>query len=173
MKFVTLFVIAITILTSAFTFAQTPPSAFEGTTVTFNLTPISLPGAKQSVTGQETDILLSLTPNNQIGETTLINSSFIFAGGRYNRLFPKISNWLNNVSPNLNGMKFQFGLTGSLGVVKIPGAVSSTHWGERAGVFTNYQISNSWALGFESQWDNFPGYAHNTYSIAFGPAFHF
>jgi hypothetical protein len=154
--------------------AQTPTPAFTGTTVSFNLTPITLPGGKQTLSGAETDVMLSPTPNNAFGETTLINSAYTFLGGRYNRLFPSVSKWLNNLSPNLNGLAFQFGLTGSLGVVNIPGNATPTHWGERAGGFLNYQIgSSAFGLGVEAQWCNFPGYAHNTYSVAFGPNFHF
>jgi hypothetical protein len=150
--------------------AQIPAPVFSTTTVNFNLSQLSLPGARQSVAGAETDVLLTVTPNNQFGETTLVNPSFTFVGGRYNRTFPAVSNWLNNLSPNLDGMQFQFGVTASLGAVQ---ASNVSHWGERAGAFINYAVSNSWTLGFEAQWCNLPGYQHNTYSIALGPAFHF
>jgi hypothetical protein len=168
-------ILALFLLAVSFASAQTatPPQAFAETTITFNLTPISLPGASTSVGGAETDALIALTPNNHIGETTLIDSGFTFIGGRYNRTFPSISTWLNNLSPNINGYQFQFGLTSSVGVVRVPGALNPSHWGERAGAFINYQINGTWGVGLEGQWCNFPGYAHNTYSLAFGPNFHF
>jgi len=161
----------VAILLSVVACAQsTPPPAFSDTTITFNLSPITLPHAGQSVSGAETDALISFTTNNHIGMTTLINPGFTFVGERYNRTFPSISNWLNNVSANINGMQFQFGLTQSLGVVHLG---STSHWGERAGAFVNYSINNTWGVGVEAQWCNFPGYQHNTYSVAFGPNFHF
>jgi hypothetical protein len=164
--------------TPAPTPAPTPtPSAFSTTTVNFNLSPITLPGAKTSVAGAETDIKLKLTTNFEAGETTLISGDYSFIGGRGDYVIPQFSKWLNNISPNLNGFQFQLGLTGSAGVTRTPSPVSTStnvsHWGERAGVFLNYALNGTTGLGFEAQWCNFPGYAHNTYSIAFGPNFHF
>lgn len=169
-----LFALGIILVVSTLGFAQAP-SAFPSTTVSFNLSPISLPGAKTSVAGAETDVLLGITPNNVIGETSLISGNYSFIGGRYNRIIPQFSKWLDNVSPTLSGYSFQLGLTASLGVVRTPFSVgqNQSHWGERAGVFLNYAVNGTFGLGFETQWTNLPGYAHSTYSIAFGPNFHF
>lgn len=170
------FLVLLSVFLSLPLLAQTtPPSAFEDTTINFNLTPLTLPGAKQSAPGAETDVKLNVTTNNTIGETTLISSAYSFIGGRYDRTIPQFSAWLNNVSPSLNGFNFQLGLTGSLGVVRTPLSLGNNaeHWGERAGVFLNYKVSNSMGLAVETQWCNFPGYAHNTYSVAVGPNFHF
>lgn len=156
--------------------APTPqPSAFADTTVNFSLTPISLPGVSQSVPGAETDVKLNVSTNNVVGETTLISSAYSFIGGRYDRMIPSFSTWLNNHSPQLNGYNFQLGLTASLGVVRTPNGVGTTaeHWGERAGAFINYKANSIMGLGVEAQWCNFPGYSHNTYSVAVGPNFHF
>lgn len=152
-----------------------PTSAFQDTTVNFNLSPISLPGAKESVPGAETDIKLNFTTNNVIGETTLISSDYSFIGGRYDRLIPAFQKWLNNLSPSLSGYDFQLGLTGSIGIVRTPlsAGINQEHWGERAGAFLNYKVASAMGLGVEAQWCNFPGYAHNTYSVAVGPNFHF
>ncbi len=177
------------LLLATFSFAQSttpalpnaptpqPPQlapAFSDTTVTFNLTPISLPGLGQSLSAAETDVILNLTTNNQIGETTLVGTNFTFVGGRYNRIIPQVSNWLNNLSPNLNGMQFQVGVTSSLGVVRDN---STSHWGERAGVFANYAINNTWAMGLDVEANNLPGqptqHGNWNYSLAFGPSFHF
>lgn len=156
--------------------AQTPsqPSAFQDTTVSFNLTPISLPGAKSTIGGAETDILLPISTNNVLGETTIVDSGYEFFGGRFNRKIPQFSTWLNNQSPVLNGYQFELSLTASVGVVDLPGAVpAQKHWGERAGFNLNYSINGTIGLALEAQWNNFPGYAHNAPSVAFGPNFHF
>lgn len=150
--------------------ATTPPTAFNDTTVTFQLSPITLPGLGTSISGAETDASLALTPNNQIGETMLINSAFSFIGGRYTRFLPSLSNALNELSPNLNGMAFQFGLTASEGLVRVNG---KSHWGERAGAVLNYEINKTWGLGIDAEYCKLPGYQSNTYSLAFGPNFHF
>jgi hypothetical protein len=61
-------------------------------------------------------------------------------------------------------------MTVSLGEVRDSAA---SHWGERAGGGINYAINGTWGLGAEAQYCKFPGYANNTYSVAFGPNFHF
>jgi hypothetical protein len=171
------FLVVLAFLFSTFAIAQnTPaPSAFPTTTYNFNLTPITLPGAKTSVTGAETDVKIKITPNFGLGETTLISGDYSFIGGRGDYVIPQFSKWLQNVSPTLNGYQFQLGVTGSAGVVRTPVALgqSVSHWGERAGMFLNYAVSGNVGLGLEAQWTNLPGYAHTTYSIAFGPNFHF
>jgi hypothetical protein len=155
--------------------SSTAQSAFPTTTYNFNLTPITLPGAKTSVAGAETDVKLKVTNNFALGETTLISGNYSFIGGRGDYVIQSFSKWLQNVSPTLNGYQFQLGLTGSAGVVRTPLAkgANESHWGERAGMFLNYAVSNNVGLGVEAQWTNLPGYAHSTYSIAFGPNFHF
>lgn len=153
------------------------PSAFPTTTVTFNLSPVTLPGARTAVAGAETDAKLKITQNVNIGETTLIGGNYSFIGGRGDYVIPQFSRWLQNASTTLNGYQFQLGVTGSLGVIRTPSLTnigqSQSHWGQRFGVFLNYSLSGNTGLGLETQWCNFPGYAHNTYSIAFGPNFHF
>lgn len=153
----------------------TQPSAFPSSTYNFNLTPITLPGAKTSVAGAETDVKLKITQNFGLGETTLISGNYSFIGGRGDYVIPQFSKWLQNISPTLNGYQFQLGVTGSLGVVRSPigFGVQQSHWGERAGMFLNYAVSNNVGLGVEAQWTNFTGYAPGAYSIAFGPNFHF
>jgi len=163
-------------LLSVAVFAQTPaPSAFPSTTVNFNLSPITLPGAKTSVAGAETDVKLKITSNFSLGETTLLSGDYAFIGGRGDYVIPSFSKWLQNHSPMLNGYQFQLGVTGSAGVVRTPQSlgVSVSHWGERAGMFLTYAVNGNVGLGVEAQWTNLPGYAHSTYSMAFGPSFHF
>ena len=167
-----------TVLILAFSiasFAQTTPapSAFPETTVTFNLSPVSLPGVKSTIGGAETDVLIAPSPEFQLGETTLTGSSLLFVGGRGQYTIKPISTWLQNHSPNLNGYQFQFGVTSSLGVVKPIGQTGTAHWGERAGAFVNYAINGQWGMGVDAEWGNFPGVQHNTWTLAFGPDFHF
>lgn len=171
------FISILVLLFSTIAFTQTTPqpTAFPSTTVNFNLSPIALPGAKSSVTGAETDLKLKVTTNVSVGETTLVGGDYAFVGGRSDYVIPSFSKWLQNHSPSLNGYQFQLGATASLGVVRAPVGVgvSQSHWGQRAGMFLNYSVNGTTGIGFEAQWCNFPGYAHNTYSIAFGPNFHF
>jgi hypothetical protein len=155
---------------------QTPaPSAFPSTTYNFNLSPVTLPGSKTSVAGAETDVKIKLSQNLALGETNLISGDYTFIGGRGDYVISAFSKWLQNVSPMLNGYQFQLGLTGSAGVIRTPVrlGVNASHWGERAGMFLNYAVTGNVGLGAEAQWCNLPGYAHTTYSIAFGPNFHF
>lgn len=172
------FALILMLLVPVAVFAQTPapaPSAFPSTTVNFNLTPVTLPGAKTSVAGAETDVKFSPTPNNSIGSTTLISGNYSFIGGRYDRIIPQFSKWIDNLSPTLNGYQLQLGVTGSLGVVRTPlsAGQNQSHWGERAGLFLNYAVNGNVGLGVEGQWTNLPGYIHTSYSVAFGPNFHF
>lgn len=169
-------VVSILALVSLPLFAQTPaPSAFPSTTYNFNLTPVTLPGAKTSLAGAEADIKLKITTNFALGETSLIGGNYSFLGGRSDYVIAPFSKWLQNISPTLNGYQFQLGVTQSLGVIRTPVALgsSASHWGERAGAFLTYAVSGNVGLGVEAQWCNFPGYAHSTYSVAFGPSFHF
>lgn len=151
------------------------PSAFPSSTYNFNLNQITLPGAKTSLAGAESDIKIKITTNFSLGESSLISGDYTFIGGRGDYVIPQFSKWLQNVSPTLNGYQFQLGLTGSVGVVRTPVGlgVSQSHWAQRAGLFLNYAVSGNVGLGLEGQWCNLPGYAHTTYSVAFGPNFHF
>lgn len=156
--------------------AQTPepiPSAFPSTTVTFNLSPITLPGLKSTIAGAETDILISPSNSLSVGETTVTGASMLFVGGRAQYVIKPVSQFIQTHSPNLNGYQFQFGVTSSLGVVKPVDIAGTAHWGERAGVFLNYAINGQWGMGLDTEWGNFPGVQHNTWTLAFGPSFHF
>lgn len=147
--------------------------AFPTTSTQLTLSPITLPGLTNSVAGAETDVLISPSPMLALGETTLTSTSMVFAGGRFNYVIKPVSTWIQNHSPNLNGYQFQFGLTGSVGVVKPVGNIGSPHWGERAGGFLNYAINGQWGAGVDIEWGNFPGVQHNTWTFAVGPNFHF
>lgn len=154
-------------------FAQTttpaPTSAFTDTTVTFGLTPVTLPSKVNTLSGAETDILLNLTSNNVIGESNLISTS-PFLAGRYIRLFPSVSKWIQTHTA-FSGGHFQAGLTTSFGIVK----ASTPHYGERFGFVLNYAPagSSTFGLGLDVEANNLPGIARWVPSIAVAPTFHF
>ena len=171
------YLFACILILSAVAFAQsTPPSVFNSTTMSFSLTPITLPGTAQgTLSGAETDVLFPFTTNNMFGETTLVGES-TFIGGRYNRVFPSVAKYLENHTA-LTGANFQFGLTSSLGVVK---SSVKPSWGGRAGFFLNYAPAGSqnFAIGFEAQANYLPNYSgpnsrHWIPSVAVGPNFRF
>lgn len=170
----TIFTIALIFVLSLVCFGQTPPvPVFAETTFNFNLAPIAVPGGNSTLSATEADVMMKITDKDQIGSTNLLNQDMVFIGGRYNRLLPGVSTWFNNHSALINGYQFQFGLTASLGSVRTSNSPKGGWWGERAGVFANYGINDTWGIGIEVQWNNFPGVARHVPSIALGPSFHF
>lgn len=146
-----------------------PTSAFTDTTVSFGLTAVTLPSKVQTLSGAETDILLNISTSNVIGETTIVSTS-PFIGGRYIRLFPGVSKYIQAHSAFAGG-HFQAGLTASFGVVK----ASTPHYGERIGFVLNYAPSGSstFGLGLDVEANNLPGITTWRPSIAIAPTFHF
>ena len=158
------------LLVSVAAFAQTTTNPFASSTVSFGLTPITLPTIGQTLAGAETDTLFHFTTNNMVGSTIVVSSS-TFIGGRYNRIFPFISSYLQNHTA-LQGNQFQVGLTLSGGITE----TSKTQWGGRGGIFVNYALNNSWAMGFEAQANYLPGIVTVgkwAPSVAVGPLFRF
>jgi hypothetical protein len=149
--------------------AQTAPQPATGDaiTVSFGLSPISLPDAPSSIAGAETDVVLPFTTNNWIGETSIVSSSYSFVGGKYQRIFPQIGTYLNNVSA-LNFLNSDIGLTASVGVVFVNG---EKHWGTTAGVFWMQNINSTWATTFDAEAVRFPYVANSawTWKFAAGP----
>lgn len=143
------------------------------TSFTINLTPITLPGGHTSVTGVESGMSLKLTPTFDIRESNLTGSGLQFYGAGANYHLPFLSKALNNASPNVNGLLFDFYLTGTIGTVLTPSSPAGGHWGERVGGGVNYSLNNTWSLGAEVQYAKFPGYSNNTYTVAVGPQVHF
>jgi hypothetical protein len=179
MKTLTAILIALALSVAAIAQTPTPtptptpaPTPFASASVSFSLTPITLPSVGQTLAGAETDTLFHLTSNNLFGATILVSSS-TFVGGRYNRVFPSVSTWLQNHT-SLPGNQFEVGYTASGGVVQS----SKTQWGGRSGFFVNYALTpgGAWAMGFEAQANYLPGIVSPgkwTASIAVGPSFHF
>lgn len=171
-------ILAVTLLVVASAFGQAaapaPTPVFSDTTVTLNLTPLTFPGSRAaSLSGIETDILWNPTPNNAIGPTTLVGSSFSFVGARYNRVIPQFGKLINELSPNINGYQLQLYLTASAGAVRSSQTPASGLWGQRAGVGVNYGINSTWGIGFEAQANHFPGGVGWAPSFVIGPNFHF
>lgn len=149
--------------------ASPPASAFADTTVTFGLTAVTLPSRVTTLSGAETDILLNVSANNVLGESNLISGA-PFLGGRYIRLFPSASKWIQEHTA-FTGGHFQVGATTSFGVVKS----STPHYGERFGFVLNYapEGSSTFGLGLDVEANNLPGIARWAPSIAIAPTFHF
>lgn len=153
--------------------APTPapsPTPFASSSVSFSLTPITLPSVGTTLAGAETDTLFHFTTNNLVGATILVSSS-TFVGGRYNRIFPSVSTWLQNHTA-LQGNLFEVGFTASGGVIES----AKTQWGGRSGFFVNYALNGSWAMGFEAQANYMPGLSGTQKwvpSVAVGPSFRF
>jgi hypothetical protein len=146
------------------------PTPFSSASVSFSLTPITLPNYGQTLPGVETDTLFHFTTYNLIGPTVLVSGNS-FVGGRYNRIFPSVSTWLQNHTA-LTGSNYQVGFTLSGGVVE----TGKSEWGGRGGLFVNYALNGTWAMGFEAQANYLPGmFKQGKWgpSIAVGPNFHF
>lgn len=152
-----------------------------GQSQTFSLTgqPIALPGGGQTVAGTLAGFTFTPTPNFDLKNTNLVANSGNFVGlyGGFNYRLPILSTKLNNISPNINGMRFQFYITGSAGIDRVTDAAGNVrqHYSFLAGGGINYDLTNSgtWTLGGEVQYAKLPGLANNTAIVSFGPAWHF
>ena len=114
--------------------STTPPTPVDSSTsFTINLTPITLPGGHSSVAGIESGLSLKLTNNFDVRESNLTGQGLQFYGGGVNYHLPALSKLLNSASPNINGLLFDFYLTGTVGTVLTPTSPAGGHWGERVG----------------------------------------
>jgi hypothetical protein len=157
---------------SALTFAQAPTQTFN-----FNLSPVSLPGNHQTVVGTEGGMDIAVTPNNSVGEFTIIapGQNFQFFGGSYTHTFPTVAKFLNDISPNLNFLKFKFGARASVGMSRITLPEAQQHWGETVGGFVDYSLDKGahYSIGVEVNYVKFPGLTNNNFTVALDPAVHF
>lgn len=163
--------IAVSFCLSITAFAQdTPFSTFSVTTAA-----ISLPGGKSTVAGTEAGAMLRVTQNTSIGTMNVISPGTLsYYSGRFEQHIPFLSKKLNGISPTINGLQFDIGVTGSAGIVRVPlGSDFKQHYGFTGGIFVNYYLNKTWSLGVEAQYAKFPGYNNNTATVAFSPAIHF
>jgi len=156
-----------------FLWAQNPPAV---STYNFTLTPVSVPGLGQTVAGTEAIVGIGITQNIIVGEDTILapGNSLQYFSGRAIWNAAKLETILNNLSPSLNGLHFQFQPTASAGVVRITNPASQ-HIGLTAGGIINYSFGDSgtWALGIKVEYAKFPGLKSNTWIASFGPSLHF
>lgn len=148
---------------------------------TFSLTaqPLSLPGGKQTVVGTLSGMTLSITPNFDLRDDNIIAPGNNFQGffGGFNYRLPVLGAKLNAVSPNINGNRFQFYLTGSVGVSRITSSTLPTvqHYAFLGGGGVNYDLTGSgrWTFGAEVRYAKLPGLNNNTAIVSVGPSLHF
>jgi hypothetical protein len=147
---------------------------------TFSLTaqPIALPGGGQTVAAGITGMTFTPTPNFDLRQDTLLTTAGNLQGffGGINYRLPILSTKLNNVSPQLNGLRFQFYLTGSVGVDRVDNKVGPVkqHYAFLGGGGFNYDFTGSgrWTFGAEVRYARLPGFANNTGIISAGPTLH-
>jgi hypothetical protein len=161
----------------AFAFSAAFAQNAAPSTFALTLSPISLPGNHQTVAGSEAGAMLSITKNFDIGNVDVIapGQNFQYYAGRVNYRLPWLSTKLNNLSPNLNGARFQFGLTASAGMDRITTGAGSQHYAMTGGGFINYDLTGSgrYSMGVEIQYAKFPGMNNNTVTVSMDPAIHF
>lgn len=169
-----LWVLALALLGSP-AFAQTGTPS---TTNTFALTAtaVSLPGGGQTIAGSVAGITFTPTANLDLREDNLLASGAQGFFGGFNYRLPVLSTKLNNMSPTLNGYRFQFYVTASAGVDRITsGVVTAQHYAFLAGGGINYDLTGSgrWTFGGEVRYAKLPGLANNTAIVSVGPSIHF
>lgn len=164
------------LLISVPAFGQSAPPASQPFSLTSQA--IALPGGGQTVAATLAGITFTPTQNFDLKQTNLVSGQNFqgFYGG-FNYRLPVLSTKLNNVSPTVNGYRFQFYITGSAGVDRVtdPAGNVRQHYSFLAGGGVNYDVtqSGSWTLGGEVQYAKLPGLANNTAIVSFGPAYHF
>jgi hypothetical protein len=146
-------------------------------TFTLTATPLALPSGQSTFMGTDAGFTFTPTQNFDLREDNLVAPSANFTAffGGFNYRLPVLSTKLNNVSPNLNGYRFQFYITASAGVDRIAAATTREHYSFLAGGGVQYDLTGSgtWTLGGEVRYAKLPGLANNTAIVTFGPSIHF
>jgi hypothetical protein len=147
---------------------------------TFSLTaqPISLPGGQQTVVGTIMGITFTPTVNLDLREDNILAPGNNFQGffGGFNYRLPILSTKLNSVSPTVDGTRFQFYVTASVGVDRITLPTGTNqHYAVLAGGGVNYDLTGSgrWTFGGEVRYAKLPGLNNNTAIVSLGPSLHF
>ena len=164
------YVAALLLALSSLAFGQTQ-------TFSLSLSPISLPGNKQTVVGTDSGFTFSPTAKLDLREDNILAPGQNFQGffGGFNYRLPILQTKLNNASPNVNFLRFQFYLTASAGIDRITLAETRQHYAFLAGGGLLYDLTGSgtWTLGAEVRYAKFPGLSNSTAVVAAGPALHF
>lgn len=156
--------------------ATTTPTTPQVTPVSFTATAIALPGGGTTIAAAETGVLVNVTNNFSLRDKNVVGSNFQYFGGGFNYYLPSLSTALNNISPTLDGLRFQFWITGSAGVDRVTqSSLTNEHYAFTAGGGVSYALSASgtWTLGAEVEYAKFPGLANNTAIVKLGPSIHF
>lgn len=152
--------------------AQSAPAPFS-----LMAQPIALPGGHQTVDGSISGLSVGITQNFELREDNLIAPASNLQGffGGFNYYLPVLSQKLNNLSPQLNGTRFQFYLSASVGQDRLTGAHQSQHYAFLAGGGLRYDLTASghYSLGAEVRYAKLPGLANNTAIVSVGPSIHF
>jgi hypothetical protein len=155
---------------------QTPPSPNPTpgteTSFTMNLTPVTLPNNRTTLTGVASGIAFTITPSLDVKELNLASSNLQYYSGGFNYRLPMITKALNNVSPNVNFLALQFYAQATVGALYSNGG-STSHWGLTAGGGVDYYINNAWSFGGEADYFKFPTYKNNGLMLFVGPKLHF
>lgn len=176
MKALSFLVLSLLFCIASFGQTVTPPTVTTST-FTLNSTAISLPGGKSTVPGTDTQMLINITPNFSLRDSNFVSpigNGFQYFGAGFRYDIPYLSKALNNFSSNLNGLKFKFGVTGTVGIDRVTSSNSTNqHYGLTLGGHVDYYLNNVWSLGAEIEYAKFPGLNNNTAIAKFGPAVHF
>lgn len=159
--------------------AQTPAPAAQvvgAQTFSFVASGITLPGNKPTLAGAVAGMTMSITPNFQLRDENILSTGapgVNFYGGGFNYFLPVLGKTINNASPNINGLRLHFYLTGTFGKDQV--STGATHYAflSGAGVYYDLNGSGSWTFGTEVRYAKLPGYANNTVVVSVGPAIHF
>jgi len=142
--------LAVTLLFAVSLVAQNAPVPTQTWSTTF--APISVPGLGQTFAGTIADVGIAPTPNSAVSLETIQAPSAPnfsgFYGANYRYQINAVSKWLNDISPNLSGYRFQVNVLGSAGSVV---ATNGNHFGATAGFRVDYLLSSTgtWTLGAE------------------------
>jgi hypothetical protein len=162
----------------AFLFSAIPAFAQAPTpTQTFNFTAqaVALPGGKTTVPAMILGGTFAITPRFSLRNDNLMVPGSGFSGyfGGFEYSLPQLGVALNNMSPNLNGNKFQFYLTGSMGIdrIALQDGSATQHYAFLAGGGVRYDPTSSGHFSvnlIEVRWAKLPGYANSTAVVSSG-----
>lgn len=159
--------------------AQTPAPAAQvvgAQTFSFVASGITLPGNRPTLSGAVAGMTMNVTTNFQLRDENILSTGapgVNFYGGGFNYFLPVIGKTINNVSPNINGLRLHAYITGTFGRDQVQSG--ATHYAFLSGMGVYYDLTGSgiWTFGTEIRYAKLPGYANNTVVVSVGPAIHF